>query len=83
MDRIRYSARMSRQHGSRNTYSPNYYDPSYTGYLDMIVFDHPVMTSSIKITIQDGYESSDYRGLSIGKVSKKCEDTCLSGVFPF
>jgi hypothetical protein len=49
----------------------------------MIVFDHPVMTSSIKITIQDGYESSDYRGLSIGKVSKKCEDTSLSGVFPF
>jgi len=68
--------------GSQNTYSLNDNDPSYTGYSDMIKFDHPVMTSSIKITIQDVYESSDYIDPFTGKVSKKCEDTCLSEIFP-
>lgn len=68
--------------GSQNTYSLNYYDPSYTGYSDMIIFDHPVMTSFIKITIQSVYESLDYIDPFTGKVSNRCEDTCLSEIFP-
>ncbi len=68
--------------GSQNTYSLNYYEPSYTGYSDMIIFDHPVTTSSIKITIQDVYESSDYIDPFTGNISRSCEDTCLSEIFP-